>query len=299
MLKYCAALSLCATLGLAGDFITGQAARMVIGQTTFTSQNSGGPSAATGASGASGATGITGPLGPPSNTAFGAMGGLAFANNTLFVTDANRLGLQPINNRVLMFNNVSSSFPQPTDVVPDNSRCPVCVGQANVVLGQTDFTGSGTAVSQTGMNLPLAVASDGKIVAVADTANNRILIWNSFPTVNGQPADVVLGQPDFKTLAPVVVTASSMRAPQGVWIQNGKLFVADTQNNRVLIWNSIPTQNNQAADLVLGAPNFNTVPVIDQTKLRCRQPPTRCSLRFRLPATGPTCSSPISDSAGC
>src|SRR5579862_3155011 len=109
MLKYCAALSLCAALGLAGDFLTGQAARMVIGQTTFTAQNSGGANSATGATGASGATGVAGPPGPPSNTAFGAMGGLAFANDTLFVTDANRLGLLPINNRVLLFTNVFSS----------------------------------------------------------------------------------------------------------------------------------------------------------------------------------------------
>ncbi len=266
MLKYCAALSLCAVIGLAGDFVTGQAARMVIGQTTFTSQNSGGSNYATGASGASGATGVMGPPGPPSNTAFGAMGGLAFANNTLFVTDANRLGLQPINNRVLLFNNVSGAFPKPTDVIPDSSRCPVCLGQANVVLGQSDFSGYASSLTQTGMNLPLGVASDGRIVAVADTANNRVLIWNSIPSQNGQSADIVLGQPDFKTLSPVVVTASSMRAPQGVWIQNGKLFVADTQNNRVLIWNSIPTKNNQGADLVLGAPNFTTVPQIDQTK---------------------------------
>ena len=68
------------------------------------------------------------------------------------------------------------------------------------------------------------------------------------------------------TVAPVVVTASSMRAPQGVWIQNGRLYVADTQNNRILIWKSIPTQNNQPADLVLGQPNFTTVPVLDQTQ---------------------------------
>src|SRR5689334_8048093 len=96
MLKYCAALSLCAGLGLSADFITGQAARLVIGQRTFTSQESGGTSGS----------------GPASSTAFGAMGGLAFANNTLFVTDANRLGLQPINNRVLMFN--AQNLPAPS-----------------------------------------------------------------------------------------------------------------------------------------------------------------------------------------
>jgi hypothetical protein len=249
MLKYCALLSLCAGLSLSGDFITGQAARMVIGQTTFTSQNSGGPSGS----------------GPASNTVFGAMGGLAFANNTLFVTDANRLGMLPINNRVLMFP-ASGNITPPQQALEDYDRCPVCVGQASVVLGQPDFASTSTNRTQTGMNLPLAVASDGTNVAVADTANNRVLLWKSFPAANGQPADIVLGQPDFTTLGSVTVTASSMRAPQGVWIQGGKLFVADTQNNRVLIWNSIPTKNNQPADIVLGQPNFTTVPQIDQTK---------------------------------
>src|SRR5262249_47250741 len=125
---------------------------------------------------------------------------------------------------------------------------------------------TGAALTQSGMSLPLGVASDGKIVAVADTANNRVLIWRSIPASMGQPADIVLGQKDFTTLGPVVVNASTFRAPHGVWIQNGKFFVADTQNNRVLIWNSIPTQNNQPADLVLGQANFTTVPQIDQTK---------------------------------
>ncbi len=234
---------------------------MVIGQVTFTSQNSGGTSGS----------------GPASNTVFGAMGGLAYANNTLFVGDANRLGMLPINNRVLMFNVSGNVTPPGQELIQSqavNVDCPVCVGQASVVLGQPDFSSTGSNRTQSGFNLPLAIASDGTNVAVADTANNRVLLWRSFPSVNGQPADIVLGQPDFTTLAPVTVTASSLRAPQGVWFQNGKLFVADTQNNRVLIWNSIPTKNNQPADVVLGAPNFTTVPQIDQTKATLQASPT-------------------------
>jgi uncharacterized protein (TIGR03437 family) len=265
MFKYCAVLSLCAGLGLAADYITGQGARLVIGQTTFTSQNFG-----------------------VYNNAFGAAGGLAFANNTLFVADDNRLGLLPNNNRVLMFGNMSGQFPQPTSLIPNFSgRCPVCGGQATMILGQPPFGTSCLAeqaasagipvsqetdsdcnlpgVTQQEMNLPLAVASDGVRVAIADTANNRVLIWNSFPTTPEQNADLVLGQPNFTTIQNVVVNASSMRAPQGVWIQNNELFVADTQNNRVLIWTTFPTQNNQPANLVLGASNFTTVPNQDQT----------------------------------
>jgi len=57
-----------------------------------------------------------------------------------------------------------------------------------------------------------------------------------------------------------------MRGPQGVWIQNGKLFVADTQNNRVLIFNQIPTANGAAADLVVGQPNLTSAIQPDLTQ---------------------------------
>jgi uncharacterized protein (TIGR03437 family) len=244
MLKYCAVFSLCANLGFAADYLTGQGARAIIGQPNFTAQDSG-----------------------ASNTLFGSAGGLAFANNTLFVAEGNRLGLLPINNRVLLYTNISQALPSPTEsIAPNIGRCPVCFADASLVVGQPDFVSVAPARTQTGLNLPLAVASDGQYMAVADTANNRVLLWNSIPTTMGQPADLVLGQSDFTTLGPVVVTASAFRAPQGVWIKNGKLFVADTQNNRVLIWNSIPTKNNQAADIVLGSPNFTSVPNQDLTK---------------------------------
>jgi uncharacterized protein (TIGR03437 family) len=238
MLKYCAVFSLCAGVGLAADYMTGQAARAVIGQTTFTAQASG-----------------------ASNTLMGGVGGVAYANNTLFVTDSNRMGNAPINNRVLIFNDLSHMIPAPTaEIGPNTGRCPVCAVGASLVLGQPDFTSTNYQTSANGMRLPTAIATDGRILAVADTANNRILIWKEIPTQIGQPADLVLGQPDFVTVEPVIVTQSSLRAPQGVWIQNGRLFVADTQNDRVMIWNSIPTKNNQPADLELGAPNFTTTP---------------------------------------
>jgi uncharacterized protein (TIGR03437 family) len=244
MLKYCAVFSLCAGVGLAADFMTGQSARAIIGQTTFTSQDSG-----------------------ASNTLLGGVGGIAYGNNTLFVTDANRLGNQPINNRVVMFNGVSRIVPPAkAEIGPNTGRCPVCVAGATLVLGQPDFTSVNYQTTASGMRLPTGVATDGRNLAVADTANNRVLLWRQIPTQMGQPADVVLGQPDFGTVQQVVVNQTSLRAPQGVWIQNGQLFVADTQNNRVMIWNSLPTKNNQPADIVLGQPNFTTSPNLDLTK---------------------------------
>src|ERR1700730_10237120 len=240
-------LILGAALVCAADFTTGQAARAVLGQETFTAQND-----------------------QPSASVVGGASGLAYANDTLFVADSNRVSAGPINHRVLLFTNLSSMLPKPSDQLDYTRKCPVCVGQASVVLGQPDPTTNIENIPATanGLRLPTAVASDGVHVVVADTNHNRVLIWNSIPTINNQPADVVVGQPDFKTAAVPGNTPNqkSMRGPQGVWIQDGKLYVADTQNNRVLVYNRIPTSNGAAADAVLGAPNFTSFVEPDLTQ---------------------------------
>ena len=240
----------CAAAVCAADFTTGQAARLVIGQTTFTSQDSN-----------------------SSDIILGGASGIAFAGDTLFVADSNRVGSSPNNHRVLLYQNLSGMLPRPTDQLAYNSKCPVCVGQATLVLGQPDFTTTteNLAPTNTTLRLPTAVASDGVHLVVADTDHNRVLIWNRIPTSNNAPADVVVGQPNFTTSSVTSNTpsAKSMRGPQGVWIQNGRLYVADTQNNRVLIFNHIPTSNGAAADVVLGQPDFTTFvqPDLTQQKL--------------------------------
>jgi uncharacterized protein (TIGR03437 family) len=240
-MKFFALFLLATSAGFSADLNMGQAARLVIGQTTFTAEESG-----------------------ASQTLLGAVGGVAFVNNTLFVADANRVGAVPVNNRVLIYSNLSSMIPKPTDMLEYTRRCPACVGTASVVLGQKDFTTTDLVVippTNLSMRTPSAVASDGVRLAVADSDNNRVLIWNSIPTSNQTAPDVVVGQTDFKsagTLKPP--TASSLRGPQGVWFQDGKLFVADTNNNRVLIWNRIPTVNGAAANVVLGQPDFTALP---------------------------------------
>lgn len=248
-MKYFSLFVLSSALAYGADWVTGQAARLVIGQPTFTAQNTGTPSA----------------------FQLGAVGGIAYANNTLFIVDSNRVQATPVDNRVLIYNNISSFALPPTTLIPQGIRCPVCAGTpdtepASVVVGQPDFTTITTGHTASTFRTPTGVATDGKILIVTDTDNNRVLIWKSIPTSNGQNADIVLGQPDFVTVqAPGVVNNKSFRGPQGVWIQGTQLFVADTQNHRVLIWNHIPTSNNEPADLVLGQPNFTTATQQDQT----------------------------------
>ncbi|MGD0499847.1 MAG: hypothetical protein ABSC23_15570 [Bryobacteraceae bacterium] len=229
----------------AADFTNGQAARLVIGQTTFTDED---PNS--------------------SDIVLGAPSGIAYAADTLFVADANRVGATPSNHRVLLFQNLSSQLPGPTDQLAQGRKCPVCLGRATLVLGQPDFTANtlSLAATSSSLRLPTAVASDGVRLVVADTDHNRVLIWNHIPASNDAPADVVIGQPDFTstgTPANFVPTPSSLIGPQGVWIQNGKLYIADTQANRVLIYNRIPTANGAAADVVLGQPSFTTPVQVD------------------------------------
>ncbi len=100
-----------------------------------------------------------------------------------------------------------------------------------------------------------------------DTDNNRVLIWYTFPTCSSQKADVVLGQPDFTcgvtdndgtgSCTSGNPSAQNMDDPfTGVYSNGTQLFVADSDNNRVLVWNKFPTKNFQPANVVLGQPDF-------------------------------------------
>ncbi|HYM11484.1 MAG TPA: hypothetical protein VEU62_12170 [Bryobacterales bacterium] len=226
---------LAALPALGADFQNFQAARLVIGQVSFTRED------------------------PTSTqTVLGGAGGVAVAGSRLFVVDSNRIGANPANNRVLIYNSLSSFVTPPDVEIPQGANCPACVGSPDTVLGQPDFA-TFTAGLQTGLNNPTAVASDGAHLAVADTDNNRVLIWNTIPSGNNTPPDVVVGQPDFKTNLPTT-SQTGLRGPQGVWFANGKLIIADTQNARVLIYNSIPSANGAKADIELGEPDFTTRP---------------------------------------
>jgi hypothetical protein len=242
-------------------FSTGQAARIVVGQVNFTEADYGATS-----------------------TLIGSPAGVAYANGVLWVVDANRLAATPSNNRVLRFSD-TSTYPTPTeDPTVFGSTCGVCRGKASLVLGQPDFVSSDASGGPSGMRNPTGVATDGTVLVVADTDNNRVLIWLTLPETNGQPADVVVGQPNFSQVTTTVPpTATSLRGPEGVWVANGKLYIADTQNNRILIYNKIPTTNGAAADVVIGQPNFTTFVQIDLTK--ATQNPTAANMEDPVSVT--------------
>jgi hypothetical protein len=112
------------------------------------------------------------------------------------------------------------------------------------------------------MYAPRGVWTDGTRVIACDTGNHRVLIWNTFPTVDGATADVVLGQPDFESEGPNVAgtdVQSGMNLPTGVGVINGRLVVADAWNHRILAWDDVPTTNNVEPTYVLGQCDFTAI----------------------------------------
>lgn len=106
---------------------------------------------------------------------------------------------------------------------------------ADLVLGQPDFTSSANAASPSATtvarqlggsgNLYGEVASNGVQLAIADSADSRVLIWDDFPARNGQPADVVLGQAGFSERVIQSAGATSVYFPTGILFTQDALVV--------------------------------------------------------------------------
>ncbi len=146
-------------------------------------------------------------------------------------------------------------------------RIPTCDHTpADFVIGQPNMFSEGRngrgPVGAASLNMPTGIACDGQTLAVADAWNHRILIWRSLPERANQPADIVLGQSDFAgglaNRGSREAGADTLNWCYGVTLAEGRLLAADTGNRRVLIWNSLPRRNGQAADIVLGQTDMTT-----------------------------------------
>jgi uncharacterized protein (TIGR03437 family) len=158
-------------------------------------------------------------------------------------TDGTRLFIAEWgNNRVLIYNRI-----------PENSGA-----AADIVIGQPSFSASAATTSAQGLRRPNSVSSDGARMFIADTLNNRILIYNRIPTQSGAAADVVIGQPNFDRSQPLPIAANTLSSPMSATSDGQRLIVTDQANNRVLIFNQIPTGNGVAASVVVGQPDFTS-----------------------------------------
>jgi sugar lactone lactonase YvrE len=227
---------------------TGEAASLVIGQTSLTS-------------GGSGTTATT--LNQPDGVAFDAKG-------SLWVADGS-------NNRVLMYpppfgtgeaatlvigqidlNSGGSGTTATTLNGPDgiafdkrgdlwvsewsNNRIvmykpPFKTGEAaSLVIGQTSLTSGGSGTTKTTLYGAQGVAFDKKgNLWVPDCFNNRVLMYPS-PFSTGEAATLVIGQRDF-TSNGYGTTATTLHYPGGpAFDKKGDLWVSDYGNNRVLMY---------------------------------------------------------------
>ena len=149
--------------------------------------------------------------------------------------------------RVLVWNEV----PRATDTPPDYA-----IGQADLSEVEPN---RGMAPSLSGMYWPYSIAWIDHRLYVADTGNRRILVWNDFPSTD-RPADFLLGQnlaTDSEENRGGPVAANSFRWPHGFASHQGRLYIADAGNHRVLCWNDL-SDHDRAADQVIGQVNFET-----------------------------------------
>ncbi len=171
--------------------------------------------------------------------------GLAYdaTGNRLFVADS-------FNRRVLVFDTANI----------DNGE------NAVRVLGQADFTSSagsttrgGLGFSPFGSGLDLAYDSAGNRLFVSDPGNNRVLAYDVAAITNGQDASNVLGQALFTT-NDSATTQGGLSSPTGLAYDatGSRLFVADTLNNRVLVYDVVVIANGENAVNVLGQAVFTT-----------------------------------------
>lgn len=127
---------------------------------------------------------------------------------------------------------------------------------ADFVIGQETFTQSSGGTSQTQMRLPQGISVEGGHLIVGDPDSNRVIIYPDVPQAGPGVASVVLGQPDFTSFE-TNCGANGMNHVHGHFVTpSGKLMVADGVNNRILVWNEIPSETREP-DFVLGQSSFN------------------------------------------
>ena len=154
-----------------------------------------------------------------SQSGFNSPQGLTSSGTTLFVSDT-------YNNRVLRFAGAASK---------SNG------GNADSVLGQTNYSTSDYQTTQNGLSNPygLCVDANGSLY-VADMYNYRVLIYsNAVSKANGGNADSVIGTTFFDdTNLPGPTTQSLLYYPTGLGFDAsaGMLVVVDENNNRALVY---------------------------------------------------------------
>ncbi len=121
--------------------------------------------------------------------------------------------------------------------MPDRSGAP-----CDLVLGQKDFSGCDHNMaayypSAAALNMPYAIAVAGGRLIATDTASSRLIAFSEAAT--GAAADRLTGQRDFASKGDNgwgVPRRDSLCWPYGLSVRGDTVAVADSGNNRVMLW---------------------------------------------------------------
>jgi len=156
------------------------------------------------------------------------------ANGNLYVADSG-------NGRVLRFPSPFATFQPGTPMAVTES--------ADLLLGQISFTSKITDATSQTMGAPYGLVLDANNgLLVSDLFNNRVLFFPGTPQTftSSQPASIVFGQPDMISSSPGS-GLNQMSGPHHIAVDtDDRLYVADTNNGRVLIFNRAPAAGNGA-----------------------------------------------------
>jgi len=135
--------------------------------------------------------------------------------------------------RVLLWRNWQEAFTKPADVV---------IGQTNIEDGgQNQFQLKPSAHT---LNWCYCACFYRDGLAVADTGNSRVLLFDNIPETNNAAADTLVGQTNFETNGESSLSLTSKVPNQMYWpfavnTCNEKLVIADTGNHRVLVYKPV------------------------------------------------------------
>lgn len=132
--------------------------------------------------------------------------------------------------------------------------------RADFQNGQAANLALGEPATNTCFSYASGVAVDAATheVFVSDAVKHRVLRFSSAESLkNGGAAEAVLGQPDFQSTSPGL-SATRVEQPGGLAVSaDGRLYVADRSNNRVLRFDHAATlASGSPADGVLGQVDF-------------------------------------------
>ena len=138
--------------------------------------------------------------------------------------------------------------------------------RATIFLGQPDSasnTPNNGGVSAQSMGPSSGVAAFGNRLLVADPGNNRILVYDATTLATHAAAIQVLGQPNFTSNA-LSAAAEGLDTPYGIFADSTRLYISDAGNNRVVIYEGLPTPTRPEPLLLWGGYGQTTTTLNNQ-----------------------------------